>query len=372
KSRIFTVKTASTMQSIVLPGNAIDAGIAPDHLLVLVHGIWASPADWTNFEAELKRRLGKNFLIHVSSCNTYSKTLTGIHDSGRRLADEVLEVVRNAGSLRKISFLAHSLGGLIARYAVGILYQPDVSYQLPTDIDYSASINVKISNSSNDGLIAGLEPINFITLATPHLGVRGNKQFPLLLGVPLLERIVPPIAPLFVGTTGRQLFLTDGGPDSPPLLLRMTSDCDDGKFISALGAFRSRVLYSNVSCDHMVGWRTSSIRRETELVKSLRESLDGYKHIVKVENCLPTTAKPPENEVGASKNRARNHEIIEEKMIRGLQGVGWLKVDVNFGFTFLPFLAHNAIHVKNTRIHYAGGEIISHVSELIKQQEEEA
>ena len=25
-------------------------------------------------------------------------------------------------------------------------------------------------------MIVGLEPINFITLATPHLGVRGKKQ----------------------------------------------------------------------------------------------------------------------------------------------------------------------------------------------------
>ncbi|XP_038893907.1 uncharacterized protein LOC120082701 [Benincasa hispida] len=36
----------------------------PDHLLVLVHGIMASPSDWTYFEAELKRRLGRNYLIY--------------------------------------------------------------------------------------------------------------------------------------------------------------------------------------------------------------------------------------------------------------------------------------------------------------------
>lgn len=37
-----------------------------------------------------------------------------------------------------------------------------------------------VSKSGNShllrGMIAGLEPINFITLATPHLGVRGRKQ----------------------------------------------------------------------------------------------------------------------------------------------------------------------------------------------------
>ncbi|KAK1302570.1 hypothetical protein QJS10_CPB12g00749 [Acorus calamus] len=38
----------------------------------------------------------------------------------------------------------------------------------------------------------------------------------------------------------------------------------------------------------MVGWRTSSIRREAELVKQPpRRSLDGYKHVVDVEYCPP-------------------------------------------------------------------------------------
>ena len=40
--------------------------------------------------------------------------------------------------------------------------------------------DVAVSQSGNSNLlrgrIAGLEPINFITLATPHLGVRGKKQ----------------------------------------------------------------------------------------------------------------------------------------------------------------------------------------------------
>jgi len=56
-------------------------------------------------------------------------------------------------------------------------------------------------------------------------------QLPFLLGVPILEKLAAPIAPFFVGKTGSQLFLTDGKPDKPPLLLRMASDCDDGKFL---------------------------------------------------------------------------------------------------------------------------------------------
>lgn len=67
--------------------------------------------------------------------------------------------------VQKISFVAHSLGGLVARYAIGRLYEQ------PSQFD--SNIN---EGSGGKGLIAGLVPMNFITFASPHLGSRGNKQ----------------------------------------------------------------------------------------------------------------------------------------------------------------------------------------------------
>ncbi|KAI3676608.1 hypothetical protein L1987_86219 [Smallanthus sonchifolius] len=335
----------------------------PDHLLVLVHGIYASPSDWKYVESELKRRLGRHFLLYASSSNTYSKTFAGIDGAGKRLADEVRQVVKSRESLKRISFLAHSLGGLIARYAIGVLY---------THVDDRAA-----------GQIAGLEAISFITLATPHLGVRGNKQLPFLLGLPMLEKIAAPMAPIFVGRTGSQLFLTDGKPERPPLLLRMTSDCQEAYFISALDAFKYRILYANVSYDHMVGWRTSSIRRESELVKPPFKSLDGYKHVVDVEYCPPVQSTgssfPPEaarakeaaQNVPTTQNTLEYHEIMEEEMIRGLQQLGWKKVDVSFHSSFWPFFAHNNIHVKDEWFHKAGAGVVAHVADTINQQEKQ-
>ncbi|CAA0806451.1 Hydrolase-like protein family [Striga hermonthica] len=354
----------------------------PDHLLVLVHGILASPKDWLYFEAALKRRLGKKFLIYASSSNTFTKTFTGIDGSGQRLADEVREVVKKTEGLKKISFLSHSLGGLFARYAIAVLYTPHaISYQ-SDDLTRPTPEKIENLNFLNKGFVAGLEAINFITLATPHLGVRGKKQLPFLLGVPLLEKLAAPLAPIFTGRTGRQLFLTDGKSNRPPLLLRMTCDCADGKFISSLGAFRCRVLYANVSYDHMVGWRTSSIRREKELCKPPSRSLDGYKHVVDVNYCPPVLSEspnfPPEaaraKEAAQKKPSIQNtveyHEIMEEQMIRGLQQVGWMKVDVSFHSAFWPFFAHNNIHVKNEWFHNAGAGVVAHVADTIRQQEE--
>ncbi|XP_058750160.1 putative lipase C4A8.10 isoform X2 [Vicia villosa] len=354
----------------------------PDHLLVLVHGILASTADWTYAEAELKRRLGKNFLIFVSSSNTYTKTFTGIDGAGKRLADEVLQVVRKTESLKRISFLAHSLGGLFARYAISVLYSRDTyNRDQPDDLATNTEGNSQSTSFSKGGMIAGLEPINFITLATPHLGVRGKRQLPFLLGVPILEKIAAPMAPLFVGRTGSQLFLTDGKPNRPPLLLRMASDCEDGKFLSALGAFKCRIIYANVSYDHMVGWRTSSIRREMELSKPPSQSLDGYKHVVDVEYCPPVPSDGPQfsQEAMKAKEEAQNapgthktveyHEIIEEEVIQGLQQLGWRKVDVSFHSSFWPFFAHNNIHVKSEWLHNAGIGVIAHVADSLRQQE---
>ncbi|KAK9671006.1 hypothetical protein RND81_12G000500 [Saponaria officinalis] len=355
---------STTIGDSVSSSLSLNATSGPDHLIVLVHGIMASPSDWTYFEAELKKRLGRNFLIYASSSNTFTKTFSGIDGAGKRLAEEVREVVRKTMSLKKISFLAHSLGGLFARFAVAVLYS-------------EAS---KHGSSAEHGMIAGLEPMSFITLASPHLGVRGRKQLPFLLGLPLLERLAPPLAPVFAGRTGSQLFLTDGKPSTPPLLLKMATDCEDGKFISALGAFKCRILYANVSFDHMVGWRTSSIRRETELPKPPRRSLDGYQHVVDVDYCPQVSSDGPHfdievanaKEAAQIKPSAQNteyHELVEEEMIRGLQRLGWKKVDVSFHSSLWPFFAHNNIHVKNEWFHNAGHGVVKHVADSLKQQE---
>lgn len=361
----------------MVPNHISQCKHGPDHLLVLVHGILASPTDWIYAEAELKRQLGDKFLIYASSSNTYSKTFGGIDEAGRRLAEEVLNVVQKTKSLKRISFLAHSLGGLFARYAIAIHYKDQMDRLADSTVE-----NAEISESTTKlGTIAGLEPVNFITLATPHLGVRGKNQLPFLFGVPILEKLAAPLAPIFVGRTGRQLFLTDGKPNKPPLLLRMSSDYDDKKFISALASFRSRILYANVSYDHMVGWRTSSIRRETELVKPPRRSLDGYKHIVNVVYCPPVSSEGPHFPPEAAKakeaaqitpnNRSTSkyYQIMEEEMIHGLQRIGWKKVDVSFHSAFWPFFAHNNIHVKNEWLHNAGTGVIAHVADSLKREE---
>ena len=91
---------------------------------------------------------------------------------------QVKSVIKRHPGVQKISFVAHSLGGLIARYAVARLYEPETvrePSQENGDCRTNGPENPCLEESSK-GKIAGLEPINFITSATPHLGTWGHRQ----------------------------------------------------------------------------------------------------------------------------------------------------------------------------------------------------
>lgn len=80
--------------------------------------------------------------------------------------------------------MAHSLGGLVARYAIGRLYEPN-------NRSKSSAGTSRDDVEHLEGLIAGLEPMNFITFASPHLGSSGNKQVRLISFALYITRVKP-------------------------------------------------------------------------------------------------------------------------------------------------------------------------------------
>ncbi|KAH6555583.1 hypothetical protein KP509_1Z242900 [Ceratopteris richardii] len=139
----------------------------PHHLIVMVNGINGSVKDWRFAAGQIKSRFGDQVLVLCSCRNAATSTYDGVDVMGHRLAEEIKEVVNRSPGLKRISFIAHSLGGLIARYAIGQLYSP-------CETDHFSAI--ERSDRAYDGKIIHLQPTNFITLATPHLGSRGNWQ----------------------------------------------------------------------------------------------------------------------------------------------------------------------------------------------------
>ncbi|XP_038879829.1 putative lipase ROG1 isoform X2 [Benincasa hispida] len=317
-----------------------DAKAPPEHLVIMVNGLIGSAADWRYAAAQFVKKLPDKVIVHRSECNTSRSTFDGVDTMGERLAEEVLGVIRRRPELQKISFVAHSLGGLVSRYAIGRLF--DHIPQLESSgapQSFSAEEKKQHIEQFHRARIAGLEPVNFITVATPHLGSRGNKQFPVLCGLPFLERRASQTAHLVAGRSGKHLFLTDDENDGkPPLLLRMVTDSEDLKFISALRAFKRRVAYANVNYDHMVGWRTSSIRRQHELPKSSElMKNDKYPHIVYEEQST-------HDDVCNKALLVIDQKFdLEEEMIRGLNQVPWTRVDVSFQKSRQRYIAHSTI-----------------------------
>ncbi|CAI0383944.1 unnamed protein product [Linum tenue] len=141
-----------------------------DHLVIMVHGILGSSNDWKYAAERFVRNLPDKVFVHCSEKNMYRLTLDGVDVMGERLAQEVLEVIQKNPNLQKISFVAHSVGGLVARYAIGRLYRG------PREDD-AEEPNANPNKEQPRATIGGLEAVNFITVATPHLGSRGNKQW---------------------------------------------------------------------------------------------------------------------------------------------------------------------------------------------------
>ncbi|PRW45615.1 alpha beta-hydrolases superfamily [Chlorella sorokiniana] len=286
---------------------AVEAAAAakPDaeHLIVMVHGLFGTRDNWRAIRTLLDEHLDRRATaLFVSHCNERQKTFDGIDTCGERLAEEIQAVAAQHPRLRRISILAHSMGGLISRYAVGRLYDPATR------------------------TVAGLAPCHFVCIATPHLGCDTRlspAQVPLinwLSAVPavggavhtVVSGLAAPVSSIALGRAGLQFFFMDtgsrpmmigsstGSSSSPssnivgssggagsnlvssgpvhsssggsngrqePLLYRLSQDQpDEGLlFMSALSAFETRTLYANSSGDHLVGWANSSLRRLHEL-----------------------------------------------------------------------------------------------------------
>jgi len=121
----------------------------------------------------------------------------------------------------------YSLGGLVARYSIGLLY--------------------------SNGWFDRLEPVNFTTFASPHLGVR----------TPILgphSHLWNVLGARTLSTSGRQLFAIDTFRDTNRPLLLVLAD-PQSIFMQALARFKHRVLYANIINDRSAPYYTTFITK---------------------------------------------------------------------------------------------------------------
>ncbi|KAK3146223.1 hypothetical protein QOZ80_3BG0263220 [Eleusine coracana subsp. coracana] len=357
RSGCFTVSAAGEEEGTSASGAGEgESKPKPTHLVVTVNGIVGSAENWRFAAKHFIKKHPEDVVVHCSGCNSSTRTFDGVDVMGKRLAEEVVSVVECRPELRKISFVAHSLGGLIARYAIALLYESNIQKDCHEECEKHAMYNSSEQHTV-EGTIAGLEPINFITFATPHLGTRSHKQIPLLRGSQKLEKMAFRLS-WIAGRSGKHLFLKDIEDEKPPLLLQMVTDYADLHFMSALCSFKRRVLYSNVCGDFIVGRRTSSIRRQHEIPKHQRFINNGrYPHVVYVE-------EPKVQDVEFSDAmiyEAKTTSEMEEVMLKGLNRLPWERVDVSFKKSKQKMFAHSTIQVKSYFLNSDGADVIFHM-----------
>ncbi|RMZ89566.1 hypothetical protein DV736_g3220, partial [Chaetothyriales sp. CBS 134916] len=202
------------------------------HLCVLVHGLWGNATHLNYVADSLRDRYPDDQLIVYSAKrNTGSLTYDGIEIGAERVAKEVEdlleELARDGHRVDKFSIVGYSLGGLVSRFVIGLL-------------DHKAYFD-------------RITPVNFVTFATPHLGVRTP-----LLGYQ--NHLWNVLGARTLSTSGRQLFMIDNFRQTGRPLLSVLAD-PESIFIHALAKFQKRCLYANIVNDRSSVFYTTGISK---------------------------------------------------------------------------------------------------------------
>ncbi|KXS96758.1 hypothetical protein AC578_5335 [Pseudocercospora eumusae] len=209
-----------------------------DHLAVLVHGLWGHPKHLDYLRDTLQEQYPADRL-HVLVATTLSdnKTYDGADVGGERVANEIEEKIaeleEDGYEITRISVTGYSFGGLISRYAIGLLY--------------------------SSGLFKRVKPINFTTFATPHLGVRAPTRG-------WRSTLFNSMGPRTLSTSGQQMFLVDSFRETGRPLLSLLSD-PNSIFVKGLAMFKNKWLYANTINDRSVPWYTAAWSRTDPFVE---------------------------------------------------------------------------------------------------------
>lgn len=197
--------------------------------------------------------------------NSGSFTYDGIELGGERVCLEIQEelaaIERRGGSIKKLSVVGYSLGGLVARYAIGLLYAK--------------------------GILDHLECMTFTAFASPFLGVR----------TPLhgwANHLWNVLGARTLSMSGRQLFTIDKFRNTGRPLLAVLAD-RNSIFYKGLAKFQRRVLYSNITNDRSAVYYTTGISKTDpykDLTKVRVNYVKGYEDVI-LDPVHPVEHIPP-------------------------------------------------------------------------------
>lgn len=220
------------------------------HLIIIQNGLHGRAIKLQNFKDLINVSLNHSHEIFISDVNDLLKSREGIDLCGLRLADYAKNLIKT-NKYTSISFIGHSLGGLIIRYAIGIM--------------------------EKEKLFDKITPKFCITVATPHLGVKRES-------ITWKNWLFNKFVQYFISSTGEQLVFED----SDRILIQLI----ENEYIQALARFKF-IVYGNMKNDIQVPFETSVIcpftRFDTDLVNDDNEDLFQITDIDTSSKCLDMT-----------------------------------------------------------------------------------
>ncbi|KAG1740003.1 putative serine esterase-domain-containing protein [Suillus lakei] len=246
----------------------------PDvHLLVLIHGMWGNPSHLGHANKIIREVKGEvedsdiKLEVLVAETNKDESTYDGIDWGGERVAEEIrqktADLEKEGRKVTRFSVTGYSLGGLVR----SVLHQSK--------------------------FFETVQPVNFNTLATPHIGI---PRFP-----STFSSISAFLGPKLLSRSGEQFFCVDKWSPRGRPLVEVLAD-PDRIFYQALVLFPNIRIYANAINDLTVPYVTSGISAEDPFGEYEKNGIkidfhEEYKHVIKSYSVRPlssATTKEPQ------------------------------------------------------------------------------
>jgi hypothetical protein len=186
----------------------------------------------------------------------------------REIEDELAAIKGRGGHVKKLSIVGYSMGGVYARYAIGLLHANGTLDQLQCMVRW-----ISLSRRSPSAKLTVCQ--NFTAFASPLLGARSPTKG-------WRNHAWNGVASRMLSKTGRQIFLLDKFRDTNQPILAVLAD-PDSIFIHGLARFERRTLYANVTNDRSAPYYTTSISKTDpydDLSKIKVRYAKGYEDVV--------------------------------------------------------------------------------------------
>ncbi|ODV91119.1 hypothetical protein CANCADRAFT_117255 [Tortispora caseinolytica NRRL Y-17796] len=189
------------------------------HLVVFHHGLWGMPCHVKALEETLIKAFGSTGQLDtlVISSNARTYMYDGIELCGIRCYQEIADYI-DYSKHDRISLVGYSLGGLIVRYAIGLMYE--------------------------NHMFDNIKAMNYVSFATPNLGVSEHAEVAAFSWLLRWGKVT-------LGKVGQDLF------NVSDILLNMTQP--DSIYMMGLAEFKTRTVYANVMGDILVPFWTAAI-----------------------------------------------------------------------------------------------------------------